>query len=204
MKKRQLLATAFVALATGSLAANAGAQQGKDAAAPATSPQLSPAEWRQDLRFMAAEMKQRHKNLFHTVSRARFDEAVSDLDARIPSLQRHQIIVEMMRIAAMVGDGHTRVDPLKDAKFNFPSLPLKLYLFEDGLFVRAAAPRHAFLLGAEIDAIGGVPVAEAIRRAAEISSRDNDIGPKLFVPVYLNMPQILHALKLPARRTLRC
>ena len=42
-------------------------------------------------------------------SRERFQAAVADLHARIPSLQRNQIIVGMMRIAAMVGDGHTRV-----------------------------------------------------------------------------------------------
>jgi hypothetical protein len=105
-----------------------------------------------------------------------------------------------MRIAAMVGDGHTRVDPRKDDRFGFPSLPLKLYLFEDGLYVRAAAPDQAALLGARVEAIGGVPVEEAMRRAAEISSRDNEIGPRLFIPLYLAMPDILHALELSDSR----
>lgn len=158
--------------------------------------ELSAAQWREDLRFMAAEMERRHRNLYHSVSREALGAAVADLDARIPELARSEIIVGMMRIAAMVGDGHTRVDPRKDPKFAFPSLPLKLYLFEDGLYVRAAAPSHAGLVGARIEAIGGVPVEEAMRRAAEISSRDNDVGPKLFVPIYLNMPDILHALGL--------
>jgi tetratricopeptide (TPR) repeat protein len=157
-------------------------------------------QWREDLRFMAAEMERRHANLYHTVSRERFAAAVADLDARIPGLQRNQIIVGMMRIAAMVGDGHTRIDPRKDPRFGFRSLPLKLYLFEDGLYVRAAAPEHAALVGAKVEAIGGVPVEEAIRRAAAISSRDNEIGPKLFVPLYLAMPDLLHALELGTSR----
>lgn len=196
MTTSQLLATAFVALAISGIAAPAATGQPTSSIAAPPAPELSAAEWREDLQFMAAEMKRRHKNLYHTVSPAQFDKAVADLHARIPSLQRHEIIVEMMRIAAMVGDGHTRVDPRKDPKFNLPSLPLKLYLFEDGLFVRAAAPEHAGLVGARIEAIGGVPVAEAMSRAAAISARDNDIGPKLFIPIYLNMPHILHALKL--------
>lgn len=149
---------------------------------------------------MVAEMERRHANLYHSVSREAFAAAVADLHARIPVLQRNQIIVGMMRIAAMVGDGHTRVDPRKDDKFGFPSLPLKLYLFEDGLYVRAAAPQHAALVGSRVDAIGGVPVAEAMRRAAEIASRDNEIGPKLFIPLYLAMPDILHALRLSDSR----
>jgi hypothetical protein len=172
------------------------------APAPAAEiPSLTAEQWREDLRFMAAEMERRHANLYHSVSREAFAAAVADLHARIPALQRNQIIVGMMRIGAMVGDGHTRVDPRKDDKFGFPSLPLKLYLFEDGLFVRAAAPQHAALVGAQVQAIGGVPVAEAMRRAAELASRDNEIGPKLFIPLYLAMPDILHALQLSDNRT---
>ena len=197
MIRSLLLAAAVCALST----APAHAQTAPAAAPPAGPVHgLTAEQWREDLRFMAAEMEQRHATLFHTVSREAFAKAVADLDARIPTLQRHEIIVGMMRIAAMVGDGHTRVDPRKDARFGFPSLPLKLYLFEDGVYVRAAAPGRADLVGARIEAVGGVPVAEAIRRVSEISSRDNEIGPKLFVPLYLNMPDILHALKMSPTR----
>lgn len=183
-----------------SLAAAASGQQAIPPTPPTQATELTAEQWREDLRFMAAEMERRHVNLFHTVSRERFAAALADLDARIPMLQRNQIIVGMMRIAAMVGDGHTRIDPRKDARFGFPSLPLKLYLFEDGVYIRAAAPEHAALVGARIEAIGGVPIDEAVRRVSELASRDNEIGPRLFVPLYLNMPDILHALDMAPRR----
>ena len=52
-----------------------------------------------------------------------------------------------MRAAAQPHEHcHTNVSPLKDAKFGLPSLPLKLYLFEDGLFIRAARPDFAPLV----------------------------------------------------------
>lgn len=156
----------------------------------------TPAQWREDLRFMAREMERRHKNLYHSVSREAFAAAVADLEARLPRLERHEVIVGLMRIAALVGDGHTNVSPLKDSKFGLPSLPLKLYLFEDGLFVRAARPDLAPLVGARVEAIGGVAVEEAIRRAGEISPRDNDITPRMYAPIFLAMPAIQHALKL--------
>ena len=145
---------------------------------------------------MSEEMQRRHKNLYHTVTPEKFAAAVADLDARIPRLQRNEIIVGMMRIAAMVGDGHTRVDPRKDAKFGFPSLPLKLYLFEDGMFVRAAAPQYASLVGSKIESVNGVPIQEAIDRVSEIISQDNEMAVKLMAPVYLGMPDILQALRL--------
>jgi hypothetical protein len=166
----------------------------------AASAELTAEQWRADLRFMAAELQRRHANLYHTVSREAFAAAVADLDARIPGLQRNQIIAGMMRIVAMVGDGHTRIDPRKDPAFRFPSLPLRLYRFEDGLYVRAVRPDQRALLGARVEAIGGVPVAEAMRRAAALASRDNEIGARLFVPLYLAMPDLLHALGLSESR----
>lgn len=163
---------------------------------------LTADQWRADLKFMVDEMQKRHKNLYHTVSREQFSAAVADLDSRIPTLKRNEVIVGMMRLAAMVGDGHTRVDPRKDARFGFPSLPLKLYLFDDGLFVRAAAPQYASLVGARIEAVGGMPVDQAISRVSEIISKDNEMATKLMAPLYLNMPDILEALKLsPSTKT---
>ena len=168
------------------------------AAAPAP-PQLTTQQWREDLAFMVADMKRRHANLYHSVDRQRFDAVVSDLHARIPTLRRNQIIVGMMRIAALVGDGHTRVDPRKDGKFQFPSLPIKLYAFDDGLFIRAARPAHSSLIGARVVAIGGVPVDQAMNRVAGIISRDNRMADLLIAPLYLAMPDILHAVALSSR-----
>lgn len=161
---------------------------------------LTSAQWREDLAFMVSEMEARHPNLYHTVDRSQFQAAASDLRKAIPDLQRNAIIVGLMRLAAMIGDGHTRVDPRKDAQFRFASLPLKLYLFEDGLFIRAAEPRHADLVGARIDTIGGVPTDEALQRVAAIVSQDNVMGARLMAPIYLNMPDILHALGLSETR----
>lgn len=160
--------------------------------------------WREDLAFMAAEMRRRHPNLYHAVSRDRFEASIAQLHERIPCLGRSEIIVELMRLAALIGDGHTRVEPRKDPKFGFPSLPLKLYLFDDGLFIRAAAREHASLVGAEIIAFDNVATADAIDRVAAISSTDNSMGARLFAPLFLNMPDILYALKLaPSREAAR-
>jgi hypothetical protein len=164
--------------------------------ASAPPPALTAEQWREDLRFLATEMRTRHANLYHAVSKAEFDAAEAGLDARIPSLKRNQIIVEMMRIAAMVGDGHTRIEPRKDPAFAFPSLPLKLYLFEDGLYVRAAAPGHADLVGARVESIGGVPVGEAVARVSKLASHENVSGPRLYAPLYLAMPDVLQAVGL--------
>ena len=70
---------------------------------------LSKGQWREDLRYFARELPKRHKNLYHATSREQFERAVADLDAAIPSLQDHQIVVRLHQITATVGDGHTGV-----------------------------------------------------------------------------------------------
>ena len=182
------------------LLAYATAVSAADVSPGATTP-LTPAEaaaWREDLAFMAAQMKQRHKDLFHTTGEAEFDAAVAALHAAIPRGGRHDAIVGLMRIAALVGDGHTNVSPLKDAAFAFPSLPVKLYDFEDGVHVWAARPGWEHLLGARVERVGGVPIDEARRRVGEISPRDNAMGLRMYFPLFLAMPPVLDALGLSA------
>ncbi|HEV2762407.1 MAG TPA: hypothetical protein VGV38_05370 [Pyrinomonadaceae bacterium] len=153
-------------------------------------------KWREDLRHMASEMEQRHRNLFHTITRAQFEQAVNSLHERIPKLTRHQIIVEMARIAASIGDGHTNVNPARDPKAGFRTLPVKLYLFKDGLYVRAARREQAELVGARVVRVGGASVEEAVSRARGIIGRDNEMGVRFLAPVLLAMPEVLHALGL--------
>ena len=154
------------------------------------------AAWREDLAYMALEMARRHRNLYHTISRAQFDSAVTELDRQIPSLQRHQIIVRMARIAALVGDGHTNIAPTRDPKIGFRTLPLKLYSFRDGWFVRSATRSQTALVGSKVLRIGQAAPEEAYRRVREIIGRDNDMGARFFAPFLLAMPAVLHALDL--------
>jgi len=152
--------------------------------------------WREDIRHLAEEMPKYHANLFHTVSREQFEGAVRGLRERVPQLARHQIIVELMRIVASVGDGHTNIAPTRDPKIGFRALPVKLYLFKNGLYVRAATREHAGLVGARVLRIGNASADEAVARAREITGRDNEMGVKFLAPFLLTMPEVLHALGL--------
>ncbi len=171
--------------------------QAQGAAKPVPAINQAEAEkWRADLRYMAEEMPKYHYNLFHTMTRAQFDSAVRRLHERIPQLARHQIIVEMARIVALVRDGHTNIAPTRDPKIGFRSLPVKLYLFKDGLFVRAAQREYADAVGARVIKIGNATVEEAYARAREIIGYDNEMDIKFFAPHLLTMPEVLDALGL--------
>jgi hypothetical protein len=169
------------------------------AARQAPPPPLDSAQvvaWREDLRFMAGEMARRHRNLYHTVSKASFDSAVTALDRRIPSLARHEVIVELARIAALVGDGHTNVAPTRDPKIGFRTLPVQLYFFKDGLFVRRADNARADLVGARVVRIGRATSEQAYAKVRELIGRDNEMDARFFAPFLLAMPEVLHGLGL--------
>lgn len=160
---------------------------------------VNPAEaslWQEDLRFMAERMPKRHINLFHTMKPENFEAAIKSLHERIPQLARHEIIVEMARIVAMVGDGHTILRLAHEPQARFHTLPINLYFFEDGLFVRSANREHTGLVGARVVRIGNVSVEEATARARNLVGRDNEMDVKFFAPYLLIKPEILHALKI--------
>jgi hypothetical protein len=155
---------------------------------------LTPEQWREDLRYFSAQLQKRHKNVFHTVSREVFERAVADLDAAIPSLEDHQILVRLAQLAAMVGDGHTRVQLARD----FHRYPILLYWFGEDLRVIAVAGKeYERALGARVVAIGGMPIDQVMSRVVTCfpcAEAENDWYVLNTSPAYISLPEVLHAL----------
>ena len=154
---------------------------------------LTVEQWREDLRNFAEQMPKVHKNAFHTITREQFEAAVKRLDERIPKLKRHEIIVELSRIAAMIGDGHTEIW-LGQNEIGFRQYPLRTFHFEDGLYLQAVESRYAEFAGAKIVKIGDHSAEEAFEKVSEILARDNEMYLKAYTPRYLIVPEVLNAL----------
>jgi tetratricopeptide (TPR) repeat protein len=151
-------------------------------------------KWRADLHFLSEEMPKRHKNLFHSMTREQFDAAINRLDERIPSLTRNQVLVELARIVAMVGDGHTSLFPFYNPTLGLHRYPIKFYLFKEGLYVQRGAPAYRDVVGGKVMRIGNLDSAEAYRRMSEIVNRDNDMTVKDVTPTWLGFPEFLEGL----------
>lgn len=161
-------------------------------------PDLSSAEWRADLDFMMENLPKIHKNLYHATQKTTFDSAAQALSDRIPQMTRDEIIMGMMRIVALAGDGHTNIYPTRDRAVAFHSLPIAMYFFKDGLYIRAADSSVATLAGARVLKIGSSSAHEAYERVRPFIGRDNDMAALFFAPQLLAMPEVLHALGLSA------
>lgn len=162
-------------------------------------------EWAEDLRFLARELPRRHVAPFREQDEAAFRQAVRGVESRLGELADHQVQVELGRLVAMIGkgDGHTELYLPREGR-GFRRLPLALSLFGDELRVFATLADHEELLGALVVTIGGVAADEARRRVQPLIAHDNEVEFKLTAPVYLSVPEILHATSLsedPGRAT---
>jgi hypothetical protein len=155
--------------------------------------------WREDLRTLAAELPRRHPMLFEgltptRLTRAAFDSAVRDLDRRIPSLRRHEVVVGLQRIVAMAGAGHTSINAAFDPRLGFHAHPLRLQALADGIFVVAADGAHRGLVGARVRRIGSVSAEDALARVGAVLSHENEQFLRAHGMLYLVVPEVLHAL----------
>ncbi len=159
----------------------------------AQTPTLNKEQWREDLRYFAKELPKRHKNLYHATSREQFERAVAELDAAIPSLQDHQIIVRMQQIAATVGDGHTGVH----LPPYFKRYPIGLYLFGRELRVTGAAREYQNSLGTRLVKIGALGIDEVQTRILSCfptAENENEWYVMSTGPAFIMVPEVLHAL----------
>jgi hypothetical protein len=153
---------------------------------------LTKDQWREDLKFLARELPRRHKNAFHTISKEQFEKAAAELDAAIPSLQEHEILTGLRRIAAMVGDAHTALEPLKF----FRRYPLTLYWFGGDLRVLRTTAEYKRALGSRVVGIGSLNLAEAIERINTLVPRENEQFVRFANVSLTPIAEILHALKI--------
>jgi hypothetical protein len=150
--------------------------------------------WQEDLLFLAEEIRRRHANPFHQISPEQLDASVDSLLRRIPLLARHQIIVEMAKIIAMIGDGHTTFWLTFNKSLKFHKYPLRFYEFSDGVFVYETTSEHRKYLGARLIGIGAYPVEDALRKVESVVPRDNAMGLKLGAAHTLSIPEVLHTV----------
>jgi uncharacterized protein (TIGR03437 family) len=156
--------------------------------APARLFAITAAQWQSDLQYMASQLQKVHPNLFFQISPQDFNAAVNGLNQQIPQLSDDQIIVGLMKIAALPGDAHTNLwSP-------FEVMPIGLRWFSDGLFVVSAAQDYQRALGAKVVQIGGMTTDQAYDAVAAVISHENDQWVREVSASYLRSPEILYGL----------
>jgi|CXWL01.1.fsa_nt_gi hypothetical protein len=160
-----------------------------------TSPMLSEASpWLADLDFLVETIVKRHKNPTAHLSAADFQKRVAAVRAAMATAKtdRHRAVLLGM-VAAAVGDGHTNVQVYGE----FPRFPVSWYWFGRELRINGARPDAAWLLGARVVKIGGLPIREALERIRTlIPQRESENFVLDWSQALLRMPDVLSALSI--------
>ncbi len=145
--------------------------------------------WRRDVDFFVAEARRVHADPERPASSPAFEAAADELRAALAELSDDQILARMMRLAAILDDGHTAVygpEPNTPLAFEKRVLPFQFYLFPSGLHIVDGVGEHVDLAGSRVVRLGGVPAEEVLRRMSAYRGVDNAhtwtwMGPQFYV-----------------------
>ena len=132
--------------------------------------------WEADARLMLDTLERGHANLDHSVPVATLRADVAEWIDRLPERDRAERIVELARIVARVGDGHTRlylVPTRSDSALGFRMLPVGFTRFADGVYVTSSTPAFRALVGSTVTGIGVADIAQAHAALAPFAARDS-------------------------------
>lgn len=153
---------------------------------------MSPEKWRADVDAFARELPRRHKNAFHSVTRERFAAEVAALRERAGTANDDEMIVGLMTIAALVGDGHTGVRLQSDVH----QFPLGVLLIEGRHRIVRGAGAAAELTGGTLIRIDDTPISEARTRIHTILSQaeSGEVFFDAFATQWFSIAEVLHGL----------
>lgn len=153
------------------------------------------ARWQQAVEYLESQLPYLHVNPYFKISEEEFHNSVTKLSNDVPNLKDEQIIVEMLRIIASIGDGHTRAYPPAEP-VDFQSLPPKMRWVEGGLIVVSASPEYRQAVGVQVIQISERSLAEVHDAVKPLIPADNEVQLLDGTPAYMAIPAILHGLNL--------
>lgn len=163
-------------------------------AAPGTA-----AAWRADLRYLDLEIRRIHPRFRESPLPPEYMRVRRDLDRNAGAWSAPRIVVELQRLLATLGDGHTLVWPFGMRTGELKRLPVSLWSFDDGVFVVGSAD-HPDLVGARVLRIGKLDAEKAVQAVEPYVSRDNPMQARWATPLYLVMTDYLQAIGAVASR----
>ena len=154
---------------------------------------LTAEQWQEDLKFLQETVHSDYSFLFKKTTAEAFDKEVGQLNADIPNLQEHEIVVGLARLVSSFKYGHTVLGFRYQQHIGFHQLPINMYEFNDGVYIQGIHKDYADALGAKVIAVAGVPVKDALKAIYPVVPSENDQFFKAYAPLYLSSPEVLHA-----------
>lgn len=155
-------------------------------------------DFSRDINFAESKLLEIHPKLrFDVKEQEKVKQAFLRLKTKANKLTVQQFNIELVRIFALLNDGHTMV--VLDT--NQQWLPFRLYQFADGLYITAIEENKKQFLGARVDRIGNLSWKEAVQIVKPFISADNEWWVKEKAPIFLSSVDLLQFVNITTNKT---
>jgi hypothetical protein len=145
--------------------------------------------WAQDLDALEQRFIKVDRS-FSPAARAAFLDATAETRKQLSTLNDAQIIMRIAAAIALANNAHTRLYLLRN-RTELRRLPVRLWWFNDGLYVVRTTPEYRKLLGCRVDSIAGLDPRHARDMVAPAFAGNPSW--KDYLTVYsLTSPEALH------------
>jgi len=151
-------------------------------------------KWLEDINYYHDTLVEKHINLFHTLSEQTFNTDIDKLKAGISELSESQIVMELMRITRMVGDGHTGFSIMSQTHQHFP---MRFKLFDGEVRVIKSTKEHQRYLKNKLVAIDDMPIQDILTKLTSIAQNvENEHSLKESLVFTLTQDEVLHGISI--------
>ena len=142
--------------------------------------------WRSDISYYLEQMRRQHYTYRSRPLPKGLIDAANRLAANVPRYSDERILAEFAHLASFAGDGHTYILPFGSRRVTAHMLPLRFFLFRDGMYIIDAFPGYERWIGSRVVRVGDTPAETVIDRMRPALSADNRFGYLWVAPALLS------------------
>ncbi|MEQ8765627.1 MAG: S41 family peptidase [Planctomycetota bacterium] len=155
---------------------------------------LTPAQYAADLDFLLQELERVHPDLYHARPKTDWQADVQALRASLDDTDLAHFYIGVQRLVALAEDGHTRSLPPHDSELFSKLFPVRFQIFSDGVYITAAAPQYAEIVGGRVREIGTTSIEDVLTAIDPLCAADNASGRLADAERFLSFPSVHHVL----------
>ena len=153
----------------------------------------TPSKWAEDIDILTSKIERYHPMPWAKISKEEFLSQASELKNNLHKWSNEKIIVELMKLIALLEDGHSEVLLNYQEKLNL-WFPLRIEKFYDGIFIIATDSVNKELLGSKVLKLGKYDADSAYSLVSETVAKDSKYGSYRLATNYLPNAVILKNL----------
>lgn len=131
--------------------------------------------WARDIDHLYQEIKRVNPDYRHRPFPTEFERRYADLKRNVSRMSDEEIFIGMGRMLAVLHQGHTTLFADDQARTPSRLLPVRFYVFPDGIYIMDADDGFRQHIGSRVLSIGSLSAEDALRRLNQATSIDGDM-----------------------------